>query len=140
MDQGHETGLNLGQTEALAQSMAKVAVNGGDTAELFGQLSTIFAGLSGSDLEEAVSILSNVDWTSKDDIDRAIDSLRGFGIAVENDVVKELYKAAKAMRAFNAATIEAKLEKLAEVDDILSEKAEDGSSTYTAEEMKKLVE
>jgi hypothetical protein len=103
--------------------------------ELPSLISDIISKTTGANRDEVMNLIAAESWADKNSIDSTISALRDLGVTIDNEFVKSIYEATGAVRKFDAAKIERRLSALAEIDDILDEKIEDGSSTFSKEEM-----
>ena len=138
-DLGSATGLTIAETQKLANSLARVTANGGDAAALLRQFPSLLEGLSGKDLDNAINLLATTDWTTQDGIESTIAALESLGVTVEDHMVEQLYIATQAVKKFDLSAMEEKLSNLQSLIDKVTEKADEGSKSFTKEERDALV-
>jgi hypothetical protein len=92
--------------------MAKVTANGGQTSKLLSQLPQLLAGLSGQNLDAAISMLSATDWSTAAGIDSTIDALKSLGVNIDEQLVDKIYLASNAVKKLDFEKLENELSNL----------------------------
>lgn len=138
-DLGFKAGLTVEQTQTLANTLAKVAANGGNTEALLQYLPSMLQGLTDQNLENAIELLATTDWTKQDSIDSTILALRELGVNIDEELAKKIYMTSQAIKKFNIETVEKRLSNLQSLIDKVAEKAKDDSKVYSKEERDALV-
>ena len=138
-DLGSKAGLTVEQTQTLANTLAKVAANGGNTEALLQHLPSMLQGLTDQNLENAIELLTTTDWTNQDSIDSTISALRELGVNIDEELAKKIYMTSQAIKKFNIEAVEKQLSNLQSLIDKVVEKAKDDSKVYSKEERDALV-
>ena len=138
-DLGATTDLTIEQTKNLSMALAQIEIGGGNSTATVDLFDKLVAGLKGEDLNTAMALLAQTNWTSQQSINATIDSLRMLGATIDQKLVREVVEATNAVADLNLSELKAELSATKELRDSIAEKTNEGIKTFTQEEVDKLL-
>jgi hypothetical protein len=132
-------GLSAEQMEGFADTMADIAIRGGDVELFSASLKGIIDSANPDDIEEIVGLLSSTDWSSEEQIESTMSAIEDLGYTFDNNLIPQILEATKAAAEFSLEKIEEELSSLNSAIEVVEDKAESGETAYTKEEYDQLV-
>lgn len=134
---GASATLTAGQTKAFADSLADIAVRGGNIGDFSNTINDLLTSVKSQDteaLEEVTNLLSATDWKNTDNIENTIDAIKDLGIEVNDNLTEKLIIASSAIQSLDLSKLEEDLTSLGESIETVEDKINSGSRTYNKEE------
>jgi hypothetical protein len=125
--------------QKLTNIFSELMVSGGNISEFKNLIPEMLGNLAGETRETVETLILNTTWMDRNSIDSTIEAFKNLGVAIEDNLIREIYEATNAAADFSLDKLNQELSSLDSLAKMVEEKMKESNRSYTQEEKDELI-